>query len=713
MISSKLLSQVAIAFVEGDHFNEQVDAALKVIGTCLQLSRVYILLDGADHFGEVHAYEWHAEAASSVRESLGTLPFGTYLSVKQMLQERERIFVTDLAVLPHDVQSWFGSHGIQSLLVYPIVMNRRIAGLVAFEDCIKVHSWTAEEVDMLGTVSEIISAFCERKIRSEQDKVAEDNFRRLFHIIDDLIVIADLNGKILFANPAVELKLGFSSAELRDMTIMDLSPCDQPGESINALGELLRQEIMSCPLFFCHKSGQRLMVESRVLFGQWNARDCIFLISKDISKEQEALQKFTRIFETNPALIAIIGFDDDRLTDVNAAFLEKLGYVREQVIGKTSSDLGLFLDDARRSMMTSDIKKAGVIKNVEKKVRHRDGFVIDGLFSGTIFESLGKKYWLIFIVDISDHVALRDNLESQSKRLRNTIDGARMGTWEWNIHTDEVILNEWLAEILGYTLAELGPMKMTSLKNRLYPEDLQKSDRMIEQHFVGEVARYDLEYRIQHKNQQWVWVHVRGMVIEWSAEGKPLMMFGTMSDISERKALEERILEISIRDSLTGIYNRRYVFERLEEIFAEYIRRNRNFSIAIMDIDHFKRVNDTFGHQAGDFILKQFADIVNASIRTYDILGRYGGEEFILVSVNTMPHETIALIERIMNVIRERVFVYHGREICFRFSCGMADTSEFPHGTLSIEKMVELADQRLYVAKETGRDRLIGSATCK
>ena len=166
----------------------------------------------------------------------------------------------------------------------------------------------------------------------------------------------------------------------------------------------------------------------------------------------------------------------------------------------------------------------------------------------------------------------------------------------------------------------------------------------------------------------------------------------------------------SIHDPLTGLHNRQYVMERLKGFDAEYARLGRNFCISMIDLDNFKSVNYSYGRDAGDYILTEFGRILNDSIRPYDICGRFGGEEFIVVSVNSSAAETVAMIERIMATVRSRVFEFNGMAIRMRFSCGIACGSEFTPETMSVDSMVEMANRRMYAAKQSGRDRLVSPA---
>jgi len=173
------------------------------------------------------------------------------------------------------------------------------------------------------------------------------------------------------------------------------------------------------------------------------------------------------------------------------------------------------------------------------------------------------------------------------------------------------------------------------------------------------------------------------------------------------RQLAQELKEASIKDYLTNVYNRRYVFERLDQILELYKRKGHIFSLAILDIDYFKKVNDTYGHQAGDFILKELTRIIGGEIRKTDILGRYGGEEFIVVFQDLDKHSSELVIQRCLEKTRETVFQYEENEIKFTFSCGISDILELDEGHLSIETLANMADKRLYSAKNTGRNKII------
>ena len=131
--------------------------------------------------------------------------------------------------------------------------------------------------------------------------------------------------------------------------------------------------------------------------------------------------------------------------------------------------------------------------------------------------------------------------ESEAFRLRSIIDGAHLGTWEWNVQTGEEVFNENWAEILGYTLAELLPMSQKKWTSLAHPDDLSILRERLEKHLSGQIPFYQIEYRMKHKDGHWIWISARGKVVAWTPDGKPLMMFGIHMDITDRKHAEEEL----------------------------------------------------------------------------------------------------------------------------------------------------------------------------
>ncbi len=161
---------------------------------------------------------------------------------------------------------------------------------------------------------------------------------------------------------------------------------------------------------------------------------------------------------------------------------------------------------------------------------------------------------------------------------------------------------------------------------------------------------------------------------------------------------------ISVTDSLTGLYNRRLFEDCLEREFLRAKRYKNNMSFAIIDIDFFKKVNDTYGHTTGDYILKEVAYLILQTFRKTDLVFRYGGEEFTVVITETPLEKAVIPLERLRRLIEEHVFKHNGIQINITISIGVSEVDE---NTDSVHKLFEDADKALYKAKENGRNRIM------
>jgi PAS domain S-box-containing protein len=242
---------------------------------------------------------------------------------------------------------------------------------------------------------------------------SEANFRTFFESMTDMIMVGTPEGRILYVNAAVERTLGYSADDLAVMPLLHLHPADKRQEAEAIFGAMFRGERESCPLPLARRDGLLVPVETRVWFGKWNGADCLFGISKNLSAEQEAQQRFERLFRNNPSLMALSPLPDRRFSDVNDAFLATLDYSRGEVIGKTAAELGLFPHPAQHSAMADKLRAEGRVANIEMLVRRKDGALLDGLFSGEVISSQGREYLLTVMVDISE----RKRVERELARL--------------------------------------------------------------------------------------------------------------------------------------------------------------------------------------------------------------------------------------------------------------------------------------------------------
>jgi diguanylate cyclase (GGDEF)-like protein len=188
--------------------------------------------------------------------------------------------------------------------------------------------------------------------------------------------------------------------------------------------------------------------------------------------------------------------------------------------------------------------------------------------------------------------------------------------------------------------------------------------------------------------------------------GSDTMLRFSLVDDDEEQALR-RVYNAAIRDGLTGVFNRKHLEERLDAELAYSLRHGTPLSVAIADVDHFKKVNDTFGHLAGDAVLKMVAALLAQALRTEDVLARYGGEEFVIVARGLDAQHAVYMAERARAAVAQTPITYDGQSIRVTVSAGVASL-ECCGERRDRAALLGLADGRLYQAKQGGRNRVIG-----
>ncbi len=180
-----------------------------------------------------------------------------------------------------------------------------------------------------------------------------------------------------------------------------------------------------------------------------------------------------------------------------------------------------------------------------------------------------------------------------------------------------------------------------------------------------------------------------------------------LSACIENARLQESIKQLGLRDPLTGVNNRRYFDQRLQEEVSLAHRHAQPLSCLFLDLDHFKRINDNYGHQAGDQVLKQSAQIFSACMRNSDVLARYGGEEFVILLPNTAHHDAFEVAERIRQHIAQTQFgISDNLQLQVTLSIGLATLGDENTAITTAQQLVQAADQAVYHAKESGRNRV-------
>lgn len=299
--------------------------------------------------------------------------------------------------------------------------------------------------------------------------------------------------------------------------------------------------------------------------------------------------------------------------------------------------------------------------------------------------------------------AMNEELIAEQYRLSSIIEGTHVGTWEWNVQTGETAFNRYWAKIIGYELSEIEPVSIETWIKFTHPDDLKISDTLLKQHFAHETEHYECEARMRHKNGHWVWVLDRGKVATWTSDGKPLMMFGTHQEITQRKLEEQKVRFDAEHDALTRLPNRALLNDRLQQALAIAKRDKEKLALMFIDLDKFKPVNDKFGHDVGDLLLKEVAQRIQGCLRESDTVARVGGDEFVVLlpSVNEET-DAIGVAEKIRHALN-LPFDLAGHHLEISSSTGIAIYPDHGHDEHSLTKSADIA---MYWAKANGRNNV-------
>lgn len=296
--------------------------------------------------------------------------------------------------------------------------------------------------------------------------------------------------------------------------------------------------------------------------------------------------------------------------------------------------------------------------------------------------------------------------KEQEARLEYAWTG-NLGHWYWNIKTNSVTFNPLKAAALGYEKSELPePVPYQFFTEKLHPDDYQPTMNAMLDHLYGKAPVYEVEYRIQAKDGSYRWFYDRGKITTYDDNGKPLFLAGIVFDITQKKETEQELqqknkilAELSAMDGLTKVYNHRTLVETLKSAAAESLRTGKPLSAAMFDIDNFKRINDTRGHIFGDQVLVDVAAILKNSLRDTDIVGRYGGEEFMVIFTGS-PGEAAAKVAERLRLAVERHTFLDGVHVTI--SGGVRQ-----YGGEDLPEFIDAVDQNLYKAKHEGKNQVI------
>ncbi len=290
-------------------------------------------------------------------------------------------------------------------------------------------------------------------------------------------------------------------------------------------------------------------------------------------------------------------------------------------------------------------------------------------------------------------------LQESEEQFRSYYELGLIGMAIISLTKDWVQFNDRLCQILGYSRAELAAKTWSEIT---HPDDLTASVTQFNRILVGESEGYSLDTRFIHPNGNPVYTVLSVRCVR-NMDGSLRHFVMMIQDITERKILELELRRLATTDSLTGLANRRYFLAQVAQELARFKRYAKPAALLMVDLDHFKRVNDAYGHAAGDAVLRHFATVIRQVLREVDIPGRLGGEEFAALLPGTDPEGAQQLAERLRRTMAESPTHAAGSSIEVTVSIGV---TPLMRTDFAADAILGRADRALYRAKEQGRNRV-------
>lgn len=522
---------------------------------------------------------------------------------------------------------------------------------------------------------------------------------------------------------------------------------------------------------------------------------------------------------------------------VNEAFTHMTGYSFKDILGQRPGRLlqGVDTDpSAQKTMRTAIHEQKSFNVDILNYTKDRTPFWVRIACNPLLNEEGELDGFIAIETDITKEKQHEAMIHDNEKLLKTVIDANRIGTWHFNIQTNELLINDIWATLLGYSASELIPANLETWKNLTHPDDYNFCVSLLEQHVAGEIPVYEASIRMKHKSGEWVWINTRGRIFSRTQDGTAEWLLGTHYDISEQikaessldekskqmqaivqsmldgvisidnkgiiltfnraaetifgfdeneifgesisslvsipnlhgtsnnlqnfikrgqnssnlrnqetnavskngiifpvelsivevekggeisficivrditqsKKKEQEIHQLAFYDSLTLLPNRRLLTERLQNTLVHCSRENKFAALLFLDLDNFKNLNDSAGHNTGDLLLCQVASRLLKAVRQGDTVARLGGDEFVVVieslslKLRSAASQAEILAQKIITTLSQE---YNLNGLIYNSSASMGVTL-FNCAETSIEGLLKQADMAMYKAKELGRN---------
>ncbi|GMM69965.1 hypothetical protein MTsDn1_32600 [Alteromonas sp. MTD1] len=523
--------------------------------------------------------------------------------------------------------------------------------------------------------------------------LSSNRFTAVLNTVQEGVMSFDNDGKLEFINPAALTMFGYEKKELQYRRVNDLVN-HANGDNAVLLNEVIKAanggELRNRPLRIegVRKDGSTFPLSFLVnrLPGDHEAFVCTVKDLSDVKNQEVFAQT---VFDTLPDMLFVKDAETLAFTHANDMGAELIGVAKHELVGLT--DFDIFESEDAKHIIASD---TALLEGGNRESCEESKIVING--EERCFQT--KKVVIScannkpqFILSLSEDVTelrkTQDKLEALNKRMSMAADAAHIGVWEWDLETNELIWDDWMHKIYSIPKDDFND-HYSVWANTVHLDDFDDVKTQMD-HAINTNSEFHAQFRVQVSRDNIRYVRADGRI-----QGNK--MFGINIDITEQVMAEERIKELASQDSLTGLANRRALTTYLEQEFARIERTNMRCVCLYFDLNTFKPINDTHGHNVGDEVLVEIADRMKRLCRESDLAARVGGDEFIIILTDV--DETFDLdgfIDRTHLAVSKPITTSIGT-VAVGTSIGFAS---YPNEATNLDDLIRLADERMFQQK--------------
>ncbi|MBW8011577.1 MAG: EAL domain-containing protein [Chloroflexi bacterium] len=532
---------------------------------------------------------------------------------------------------------------------------------------------------------------------------------------DGVAVLVD--GQIVYNNRSLSDLLHYENNEIRGKHIGELFPPDQRAEADDLIAEVADGGAeFSIRLPILTREGIEIKIElytRQIVYGKISAGlMCVFRDLTVENRVEEALgeveERFRTLVENAPEAIVVYDANTGRFVDANEKAVWLFGLEQEAILKVGFVELSpKFQSDGSQTIefLQEKIQAAldGEVVEFEWICLSSGGEEIACEVRLVQLPATGRALIRGSLTDITGRKLAELALQESEERYALATRGVNDGLWDFNILSGEVYFSTRWAEMLGYEDSEISN-SMDEWFKRVHPKDIERLQRAMERHMQNEIPHFEAEYRLQHKDGDYLWIHSRGLAVR-DSEGNPTRMAGSQSDITLRKKAEEQLVRDALFDNLTGLPNRLQFMDRLDASVTRATKdHNFLFAVLFLDIDRFKKVNDSLGHNAGDQLLIEIGSRLKTYLQPNDLVARIAGDEFTIL-LDDMENEEYPreVAEKILDAF-EAPFIIKKQELYISTSIGITLSTI---GYNNPENLLHDSDTAMYQAKQHGKARYV------